>query len=222
MTASGDEVRTSHRELSALLVKSARGLGFTVGDAEDLARAAAWLSLRSYDGVAALLQTSVAHHELSLSEAGDATSAGEVVVDGVALGWHGPGLVDLAVSGAGSTVLRLRRVDSPLLLFALCALAATDHQLHFTIISTGGGQGQRFEIDSFDCRPAPSGLLTDAAEFRISCRVDDTDSRPWPAQEIAVSAEDWAAANRLAARTYVPGDERSRLDGAGAGLTDND
>lgn len=219
---SGAEVRTSHRELSALLTTSARGLGFNVGDAEDLARAAAWLSLRSYGGVAALLQTSPTHNELWLSEAGHATATGEVVVDGVSLGWHGPGLVDLLVSGAGSTVLRLRRVDSPLLLFALCAVAATDHRLHFTIISTGRGHEQRFEIDGFDCRPAPHGLPTDSAEFRISCRVANTDSRPWPTQEIVVSAEGWAAANRLAARTYVPGDERSRRDGAGAGLTDND
>ena len=47
----------------------------------------------------------------------------------------------------------------------------------------------------------------------------------WPLyapQPVEVDADVWAAWNMLAARTYVPATEASRLAGAGAGLTDND
>lgn len=39
---------------------------------------------------------------------------------------------------------------------------------------------------------------------------------------VGVAPEDWAVLKALAARTYVPATEESRLRGAGAGLRDND
>lgn len=41
-------------------------------------------------------------------------------------------------------------------------------------------------------------------------------------QPVTIPAEDWEIWNNLAAKTYVPESENSRLAGAGAGLTDND
>ncbi len=39
---------------------------------------------------------------------------------------------------------------------------------------------------------------------------------------VTIPADDWHVWSRLAAKTYVPETETSRLSGAGAGLTDND
>lgn len=43
-----------------------------------------------------------------------------------------------------------------------------------------------------------------------------------PIAAISVASDVWSALSDLAARTYVPASESSRLSGAGAGLTDND
>lgn len=49
------------------------------------------------------------------------------------------------------------------------------------------------------------------------------DDEPQPPDEpIAADEATWSAIIRLAARTYVPATETSRVTGAGAGLTDND
>jgi len=42
------------------------------------------------------------------------------------------------------------------------------------------------------------------------------------APRVAMSPTLWAHLNKLAAKTYVPASEASRIAGAGAGLTDND
>jgi len=46
------------------------------------------------------------------------------------------------------------------------------------------------------------------------------DGMPQPLFDVADG--DWSEIGALAARTYVPASEQSRLAGAGAGLTDND
>ena len=46
--------------------------------------------------------------------------------------------------------------------------------------------------------------------------------KPRPPQRAHISNNLWNALNRLAAETYVPDTEQSRLNGAGAGLSDND
>jgi hypothetical protein len=42
------------------------------------------------------------------------------------------------------------------------------------------------------------------------------------ASDIAIAADRWARLQAYAGRTYVPANERSRREGAGAGLIDND
>ncbi|MGI9594953.1 MAG: DUF3726 domain-containing protein [Acidimicrobiales bacterium] len=238
----GASVKTSHRELYALLVKTGRGLGLPIGDAQDAARAAAWLSLRGYAGVEAMLATGPASAParpriddsvadvVGPADGRSDPASGSVpigtaeVVEMVSAGGHGPGLVDLVAAGRGSLVLRLSAVDSPLLLFGLCASAATDHRLRFELTV---GSGPAHALDGFDCRPRPPRLLPQSSPLTISCRPVDAEQleaepRRWPTEEISVDDDTWSAANELAARTYVPSDERSRMKGAGAGLTDND
>lgn len=67
------------------------------------------------------------------------------------------------------------------------------------------------------------------AESGVALRWDgpeltrsDTTVLPLKCAPVTIPAEDWAIWNDLAAKTYVPETETSRLAGAGAGLTDND
>lgn len=48
------------------------------------------------------------------------------------------------------------------------------------------------------------------------------DMKPSPGRVTSVSAQNWVRIKQLAAKTYVPESEASKLGGAGAGLTDND
>lgn len=50
----------------------------------------------------------------------------------------------------------------------------------------------------------------------------ETEILPVKYKHVSVPDSDWAIWNALAARTYVPESDASRLAGAGAGLTDND
>ncbi len=52
--------------------------------------------------------------------------------------------------------------------------------------------------------------------------IDVPQGRPPGTGALSVADEDWNALKALAARTYVPESEQSRLSGAGAGLSDND
>lgn len=67
------------------------------------------------------------------------------------------------------------------------------------------------------------------AENGVSLRWDgavlrrsDTTVMPATCAPVTIPQEDWTIWGDLAARTYVPETEASRLAGAGAGLTDND
>ena len=51
---------------------------------------------------------------------------------------------------------------------------------------------------------------------------DATTPAPAPVGPVTIAQAAWDVLNDLAARTYVPATEASRLAGAGAGLTDND
>lgn len=52
--------------------------------------------------------------------------------------------------------------------------------------------------------------------------VSDTSVLKPKCQHVTIPASDWKFWSALAAKTYVPQSEASRLAGAGAGLTDND
>lgn len=72
----------------------------------------------------------------------------------------------------------------------------------------------------------------ETAAFEVKCiqagktlllkHVSDRPSLADPCKRIAMDPTLWAHLNKLAAKTYVPATEASRLSGAGAGLTDND
>lgn len=205
-------MKTSEQEVFALVLKAARGAGFPAGNAEDIARAAAWLSLRRYGGVEAALATTPS----APAEIGDGDPGR---VEGGSAGLHGPGLIDLLIADPGPSVLQLGRFDSPLLLFGLCGVAAADRPVRFTITT---GDGRAHELDGDGCRPDPPSAAAALGQLTIGCRTGPAAARSRPSPEIEVPDPVWQAAEALATKTYVPSSERSRRLGAGAGLTDND
>lgn len=72
----------------------------------------------------------------------------------------------------------------------------------------------------------------ETAPFEVKCvqagktlllkHISDRPCLANPRQRIAMDPTLWAHLNKLAAKTYVPASDASRLSGAGAGLSDND
>ena len=73
-------------------------------------------------------------------------------------------------------------------------------------------------------------LITALAKYRgVTVNIESNDlsitAGTMPAllfERCNLSTEEWTAIGRYAALTYVPETDQSRLDGAGAGLSDND
>jgi hypothetical protein len=89
------------------------------------------------------------------------------------------------------------------------AIEALDAPLIFAaLVARANSQGARIELETSD---------------QNVCIKIGGPAQITPAQgPVDVRAQDWAALEKLAAKTYVPSSDASRLAGAGAGLNDND
>lgn len=216
----------SANELAALARRGARGAGLAWGLAEEVGRAAHWLALHRLPGIGLLARQlrridGVAYDALLpvMEETHWSAREGALcpLVTGSALG-------DCARGLAPGQRITLTAVDSPLLLAAFLGRAAR-------------AAGQSFELRWLGAtlRCDPGGLRIDTAEpaalaaeqaAEVAFRVlqgegDGPVVAPQPGG-IEVAPDDWTVLKALAARTYVPATEESRLRGAGAGLKDDD
>ena len=207
-------VRYSLAEIDALCRKAARGAGCPWGLAEEAGKAARWLAARGLPGPEALaaLLAGARNCPCAGVPAGDAPSRPECALR------LGSSLSDRADRITGGEVVSVD-VAQPLLVLAQLGRAATATNAGFRLewagvqvlcglegpaIDTGGEL--LAERATLRCEPSDPGVSSLAADCR---------SRP-------VDAEAWTALERLAARTYAPATDASRLAGAGAGLVDND
>lgn len=185
----------SLNETEALVRKAARGAGYSWGEAEDAGRAVRWLEARSLPGAAAAL------HLFGLK------TTGALAPDscGLTLGTR---LSD-GVLPEGT----LANVDAPLLLLPFAHAMGTDQTLTWltgtaclgtdgTATLTGAPPALRDDMTLSQGRSTGTSLIA-------TTRAD-----------IPQAVIDGLTA--LAARTYAPATEASRLLGAGAGLSDND
>lgn len=224
-------IACSANELATLARRAARGAGLAWGLAEEAGRAAHWLALHRLPGVGLLARQlsridGVAYAELLPDMQGEHWAAREgalcPLVTGAALG-------DCARDLAPGRRITLTAVERPLLLAAFLGRAAK-------------ASGRRFELrwPGVCLRCDPGGLRLDEAApdsltveqaAEVTLRVTPGDGGPGdgggprlPLQPggVEVAPDDWAVLKALAARTYVPATEESRLHGAGAGLKDND
>ncbi len=214
-------MRFSINEVETLVRKAALGAGLDPGRADELADAAVWLTglqVPVFD-IAHRALTSDAGAPITLAE--DGTSAACPSSSAARVGMSA---IDLLLAKPTDFTVTLDAVDEPLLVTALAAVAARRH-------------GSAFEIETGRAKIAvqPDGIPDLApliAERNLRMVLRRTGKNASATAEPTASScrydpeslsdNGFASLERLAHQTYVPASERSRISGAGAGLTDND
>ena len=205
----------SLNEIETTLRKAAIGGGLPVGAADDIGRAAGWLSAEGFDGVAAALRGLASPPGAATAEK---TPGGLRFPDARAAG-AGIAALDLLLAGAAEGAVRLENLDAPLLLLGLAGVAASAHRTAFALESDG------FRAEVTADATTVSGPVPSPGRPVSLRKLADLSAEATAGRNIGgidVPDEAWAEALRLASLTYVPASDRSRLSGAGAGLRDND
>jgi len=252
LSQSTNQLSCSHNELTALLTKAAVASGCPFGVAEEVARAGCLLQAQNARGVARTLSALERVSRERSSGNGETGFAAPrcrefahlcVAIEGLAL-------LDVAIAAGFEpepASISVEEVDSLELLLALMVVLHQDTSLEFKVTLSDGSHvtiadGQTCticELISIDKVTTPASGCIDSTTaqntgygpltltlIRQSTSVD-SQAMHQPGKhnaldQLSVNPADWAAATRLAEKTYVPASESSRLGGAGAGLTDND
>lgn len=211
----------SLNEIEAEAKKAVRGAGLSWGLSEDGGKAARWLAAHGVDPLPSLTDVLERHDRGTIATALVATARGwraEMPICPIKLGVT---LCDNADRLAAQVFVG-GPVARPLLLAPFAAIAARIlgrsllldlGTTQIVLTADGDASGDLALLDVSDAREtrcAPAERLPSADVRRVSTHGIETDPRSWA---------------RLAAyvkRTYVPASERSRREGAGAGLIDND
>ena len=211
-------------EIEAMAKRAARGAGLAWGMAEEAGKATRWLAARDLPGPEALAAMLAAVDGLPNAElaprctgrdwqaAGQAIcplSAGAALSDRTAaLGWEAP--------------LTLGPMICPVLMLPAVAAAAAEAGEALCLSWTGAA----LTVAAGGCRTETgTEALTDTAPCQVSVARAEAGALPTsdgPAIRPEVADAVWAELTLLAARTYAPATDASRLAGAGAGLNDND
>lgn len=198
----------SQNEIEGLVLKAARGAGYSWGMAEDVAFATRWLAAHDFDAIGAL----------------DRLLADTTMEPGSLLCTIGAG-TEVADGNIDELPLPVFYVSVPLMLIPFVARFACDvgRPIEMTwqdarvVIVPEGPHAVRVAadgaIDAGLVNPVMVGL---ADEDQIS---EGRRARPGGRK---VDVDAWARLEAIGARTYVPASDQSRIAGAGAGLSDND
>jgi hypothetical protein len=213
----------SLNELEAEIRKAIRGAGLSWGLAEEGSKAARWLAAHGVDPLPALRDILDRHDRganitatFTLTETGPWRAGAPICPISL-----GVALCDNA-DRLATTKLVAGPVARPLLLAPFVATAARILKRPIQL----DVNGLRVVLDE---RGDPSSDVAamnapDAAE--IGCAVAGqpvrSHARPASTHGIAADPRSWERIATYVHRTYVPASERSRREGAGAGLIDND
>jgi hypothetical protein len=211
-------------ELESEARKAIRGAGLPWGLAEEGGKAVRWLAAHGIDPLPALADVLERHDRRErITSACRFTETGRLTADAplcpITLGATLCDDADRLTTNA----FVAGPVARPLLLAPFVAAAARilgrPSQLE--------ADGTRIVLD--ECGDPSSDLamldVLDAGEIRCAAIADGPSTSPVKAASTRGIATDPQAWQRIAAyghRTYVPASERSRREGAGAGLIDND
>lgn len=207
-------------EIEGLTRKAARGAGFCWGLADEAGKAARWLASYGLPGPEALAD---------FLQAFDGTPHADMRPHDVdAHRWQahcgticpisaGTALCDLAQCDAPIRDIRIECCAQPLLLLPFVNAAAEDGGRSLCLTWQGGV----FSFADHVCGQVAAPL---AARVDVHVTQSATQAPVLPPPKMryeldATCAERLAA---MAARTYAPDTEQSRISGAGAGLSDND
>ena len=206
----------SLNEIEATAKHATRGAGYSWGLAEEAGKATRWLCAQDLDGAAGLSH---------LLEYGFASSLDCHKPKALSNVWTGDELLCPLITGASlsdqaatlqTNPVQIRRLAVPLMLLPFAAnVARSRHE----VITVKCGE---FVAATDGARASLSGALPETAEH-LEVTLGGTLTRVNPGRTRATpDPAAWDVLNRFAHRTYAPATEQSRLQGAGAGLSDND
>lgn len=223
-SAAGGDDRSSLNEIDALVRKAARGAGLSWGLAEEAGKCARALAMTGPDHLAAIA---------AVLEAGRAGRLSRHIVEDGSI-WHaaddlpldplviGPSLADHAFLPEKGCLTVEGALAEPALLLPFLSAAARQAGRALTIETNVGA----FEVSGLTViGTTPQALADKVCWLRLSAGKAATNLAPSPVIPIRSVPLPHALKQRLealAALTYVPSSERSRVTGAGAGLNDND
>jgi hypothetical protein len=205
-------------ELHGLIHKAVVGSGFPPGHADAIVRAGIWLARRRFpvcDIVARAIEPGMTDLSATECAGGCAFEQARATTSGLAA-------IELLLAKPAGFRVMLKDLDEPALLLGFSGVAAEAHEVAFKLSSSrpsfhadwpGGVDANEFTIP-----PAGEFVMTRAEKvqpdfaIRLASRYDPK----------AVADGGWNRLAELAAKTYVPATDQSRIKGAGAGLTDND
>ncbi len=205
----------SFNEIAVTVRKACVGAGCDHGMADDIGRAAAWLHRNGAPGVKAAL---AALEETAPAPALPRTDGSVLVFDNARIALCGAAAIDMLISGAVREA-RLLNADAPLLAIGLLGARAKQDGLSFRVVADGAAMTVGASVGSL-----ASLSLAPRADVIIAGPQETMDPEldRLPTTVALVDENDWRRCERLAARTYVPATEESRLKGAGGSHTDND
>lgn len=214
----------SLNELEAETRKAIRGVGLPWGIGEEGSKAARWLVAHGVDPLPALSDVLERHdRRANITAVFTLTDAGrwqaDVSICPIALGAVICDYADRLAEGACVA----GPVARPLLLVPFVATAARilRRQLQLDIKEIQVVLNERgdpsCEVSTLDIPDAPEIRCVAASRQLSASQV-----RPASTHGIATDPKSWQRIAAYVHRTYVPASERSRREGAGAGLIDND
>lgn len=216
-------MNASLNEIESLCKKAARGAGLSWGLAEEAGKAARWLSGNGLDGPALLaaqlrLDDGCAYPQLTPDTGAERWElAGRAMCPLIA----GVTLSDHAYLIRKKGEIHLGAMTHPQLLMPFASAAARQLGIALQVSWQGcvlefspGGQAVLIQADNF--------ISPHVAGVNCTCIAPATHG----ANELGGSIPTLVTSvheylDSLAARTYVPASDASRLSGAGAGLSDN-
>lgn len=213
----------SLNEIEATGKRAARGAGFSWGLAEEVGKAARWLSAYGLPGpeiLADLLRSNdgVNYDDLApISAVGVWEAPAGLLCPLVA----GAAISDRAADIAAGHQIRLGTTAHPLLLAPFVSSVAYLAQMQAALSWDGVVIGLNPTEVKFEGKRE---ALTTQTANSVVCQLSGVSfAGERPAEKGRdVDADTWSILNKLAGRTYAPATEASRLTGAGAGLNDND
>ncbi len=214
----------SLNELEAETKKAIRGAGLSWGLAEDGSRAVRWLAAHGVDPLPALSDVLGRHDRgdritsaFTMTETGRWTADAPIcpITLGVTLCDYADRLTANAfVAGP---------VARPLLLAPFVAAAARviRRPLQCDL------NGVQIVLDEYGDPSGDLSLLEASDDAEVRCAVIDrqrlgSQVKAGSTHGVATDPQSWVRLASYVHRTYVPASERSRREGAGAGLIDND
>lgn len=229
-----ERVRVSLAELRTAASRALEGAGAPAGTERDGARSVVWLESRGLRGASALV--SELHAVSSSPSRRPSVSGHRADLTGCPVLVWGSTLIEIAMLEAGTPIV-LAGCRSPRALLPEAA-AQAGTQWHFVlragesralVANDGTTLDRSFaDLDTSEVHlvaaagPPRTGLPPGPPPSRLTTRELEARHAASLAGGLRLTATDWCAIRKAAARILVPATERSRSRGAGAEVDDNE